>query len=145
MPQRKFACRLGQACPASLFSAKSAETEKAGTTQHSAKQFSQSARRLRRSPWVVGSSAWSCFSDNVCGLLREAIVLVAASVFNISMETSITDAVGDSHASCRFPIITTQIDSVPRTFSCTDCCATLDCYTKQYFVILSVAFVALPL
>jgi hypothetical protein len=50
MPQRKSDPRLGQACPASLSIAKSAEAKKAGATQHSAKQRSQSARRLGR-PW----------------------------------------------------------------------------------------------
>src|SRR5260370_34181155 len=50
MPQRKSDCRFGQGCPASLLIAKSAEAEKAGTTQHSPKQRSQSARRLGRCP-----------------------------------------------------------------------------------------------
>lgn len=67
MPQRKSACKLGQACPAFFVSAKSTEAEKAGTTQHSAKQCPQSARRSGRSPAEAGS-AYSCFSDNICTL-----------------------------------------------------------------------------
>ncbi len=68
MPQRKSDCRLGQACPAFFLIAKSVEAEKVGATQHSAKQFAQSARRLRRSPWEAGSACLR-FSDNVRGLL----------------------------------------------------------------------------
>src|ERR1700716_4248135 len=63
MPQRKSDFRLGQACPASLLIAKSAEAEKAGATQHSAKQRSQSARRLRR-PLSGRGFACSRFSGN---------------------------------------------------------------------------------
>src|SRR5882724_8530457 len=62
MPQRKSDCRWGQACPASLSIAKSAEAEKAGATQHSPKQRSQSARRLRR-PLSGKRSACSRSSD----------------------------------------------------------------------------------
>ena len=47
MPQRKLGWRWGQGCPAGLLIAKSADAEKAGATQHSAQQLSQSARRLR--------------------------------------------------------------------------------------------------
>ena len=46
MPQRKSASRFGHACPEGLLIAKSAEARKAGTTQHSPKQLSQSARSL---------------------------------------------------------------------------------------------------
>src|SRR5450759_4523159 len=53
MPHLKSGCRLAQACPEGLSIAKSAETEKAGATQHSAKQLSQSARRLRLIPETV--------------------------------------------------------------------------------------------
>src|SRR5665647_1989039 len=67
MSQRKSACRFGQACPAGLLIAKSAEDEKAGATQHSAKQLWQSALRPGRSPAAEGSSC-SRISDNVCGL-----------------------------------------------------------------------------
>ena len=69
MPQRKSGCKLEQAWPAFLVIAKSADAEKAGATQHSAKQFLQSARRLERSPSGTGSTC-SCsrFSDNVGGL-----------------------------------------------------------------------------
>src|SRR6266536_2546512 len=56
MPQRKSACRFGQACPAGLSMAKSAEAEKAGATQHSPKQRSQSARRSRRRPSGSGAA-----------------------------------------------------------------------------------------
>jgi len=68
MPQRKSVRRLGQVCPALFVIAKSAEAEKAGTTQQSAKQFSQSARRLEWSSSAVVVVS-SCFSDNWCGLL----------------------------------------------------------------------------
>ena len=89
MPQRKSDCRLGQACPAFLSIAKSAEAEKAGATQHSAKQLSQSARRLRRpfseadaaadaASGSASGSTCSRLSDNVRGLLYEAAVPVAA-------------------------------------------------------------------
>jgi hypothetical protein len=57
MPQRKSVCRWGQACPAGLLIAKSAEAEKAGATQHSPKQRSQSARRVRRSPVLIAVAA----------------------------------------------------------------------------------------
>src|SRR5438046_1392129 len=67
MSQRKSDCRWVQACPAFLSIAKSAEAEKAGATQHSAKQFSQSACRLRPSPGGA-SFPYSRFSDNVRGL-----------------------------------------------------------------------------
>src|SRR5260370_11909227 len=68
MPQQRSDCRWGQACPAFFVIAKSAEAEKAGATQHSAKQLAQSARRLRRPP-SEASSACLRFSDNVPGLL----------------------------------------------------------------------------
>lgn len=64
MAQRKSDCRFGQACPASLSMAKSAEAEKAGATQHSPKQRSQSARRLERRPSGEGAAGWSS-SGNV--------------------------------------------------------------------------------
>jgi hypothetical protein len=45
IPQRNPAPRFGQACPAGLSIAKSAEAANAGATQHSPKQRAQSARR----------------------------------------------------------------------------------------------------
>src|SRR5258708_2356108 len=75
MPQRKSDCRWGQACPAFLLIAKSAEAEKVGATQHSAKHLSQSARRLRRPP-SEASSAYLRFSDNVRGLLFWVYVII---------------------------------------------------------------------
>src|SRR5258708_5439265 len=66
MPQRKSDCRLGQACPAFFVIAKSAEAEKAGATQHRAKQLSQSARKLRRPPSGAGSTYFtSIFSPRL--------------------------------------------------------------------------------
>src|SRR5262245_56198149 len=65
MAQRKSGCRWGQACPASLSIAKSAEAEKAGATQHSPKQRSQSARRPRRALPGKGCEC-SRSSDNLC-------------------------------------------------------------------------------
>src|SRR6266480_1941909 len=50
MEQRKSRRRWGDACPAPLSMAKSAEAEKAGATQHSPKQRPQSARSLARCP-----------------------------------------------------------------------------------------------
>jgi hypothetical protein len=52
--------------------AKSGEDEKAGATQQSAKQLSQSARRLRRSTPEAGSGRWR-FSDNVDGSFESNI------------------------------------------------------------------------
>src|ERR1019366_5547624 len=57
MPQRESVCRWGQACPAGLLIAKSAEAEKAGATQHSPKQLWQSARRVRRPPKLIAVAA----------------------------------------------------------------------------------------
>src|SRR5450759_1371108 len=65
MPQRKSGRRLGQGCPASLSMAKSAEAEKAGATQHSPRQRSQSARRLRRRT-SRSDDASSPYPDIVC-------------------------------------------------------------------------------
>jgi hypothetical protein len=63
MPQRKLdRAKLGQGTPASLLIAKSTEAEKAKATQHSAKQSSQSARKLARSGLEAGGSAGLRFS-----------------------------------------------------------------------------------
>jgi hypothetical protein len=78
MPQRKSDRRWGQACPAFLVIAKSAEVEKAGATQHRAKQCPQSARRRRRAPSTARAAA-SRLSAIVRYLLRDATVLVAAN------------------------------------------------------------------
>src|SRR6266545_4342543 len=72
MAQRKSDCRFGQGFPASLSMAKSAEAEKAGATQHSPKQRSQSARRLRGRPSGTGAAGESS-SGNVDGLLGGAV------------------------------------------------------------------------
>src|SRR5664279_27126 len=64
MAQRKSDCRWRQAFPAYLSIAKSVEAEKAGTTQHSPKQLSQSPRRLRRA-LSARCTAWSHSSDTV--------------------------------------------------------------------------------
>jgi hypothetical protein len=87
MPQRKSDCRLGQACPVFLLIAKSAEAEKAGATQHSAKHLSQLARRLGRSPSKMGSASLR-FSDNVCGLLFCIYVIIwcELEMLTLSME-----------------------------------------------------------
>jgi hypothetical protein len=74
MPQRKSACRFEHGCPAFLPTAKSVERAKGSATQHSPKQFVQSACRSFRPPsaegrfWplVVGAP---CFEDSVRTLL----------------------------------------------------------------------------
>ncbi len=52
MLQLKSELRLGQACPAGLSMAKSADLAKAGATQHRPWQREQSARKSRR--WSIG-------------------------------------------------------------------------------------------
>src|SRR5258708_10435848 len=86
MPQQKSDCRWGQACPAFFVIAKSAEAEKAGATQHSAKQLAQSARRLRRPP-SEASSACLRFSDNVRGLLFWAYVISSGELETFTPST----------------------------------------------------------
>src|SRR5260370_38241446 len=90
MPQRKSARRLGHACPGGLVSAKSAEAAKAGATQHSAKQRSQSARRLRKraSSASVAGVTWSRCSDTVNGLLYEATELLLATTAGLGQHVS---------------------------------------------------------
>ena len=99
MPQQKSDCRWGQACPAFFVIAKSAEAEKAGATQHSAKQLAQSARRLRRPP-SEASSACLRFSDNVRGLLFWAYVI---SWGELETFTPSTECFG-RHPRSRLPI-----------------------------------------
>ena len=74
MPQRNSGVRFVQGCPASFVIAKSAEAQKAGTTQHRAKHLLQSARRLRRPPSGSGSTC-SRHSDNGCDLLDKDLEL----------------------------------------------------------------------
>jgi hypothetical protein len=58
MEQPKSDCRFGHGWPAALSTAKSAEAEKAGAMQHSAKQRPQSARSLWRYPLIVRHILW---------------------------------------------------------------------------------------
>src|SRR5665647_53596 len=78
MAQRKSGCRWGQACPAGLLIAKSAEAEKAGATQHSAKQLAQSARRSGR-PRSGADPVCSRLLDNVGGPFGQQLGFLACS------------------------------------------------------------------
>lgn len=69
MPQRKSGCRLGQACPAALSIAKSAEAVNAGATQHSPKQLAVSAQAEAVS---LGDGLYMiAFLGQLCGLLAD--------------------------------------------------------------------------
>src|SRR6266571_5145080 len=69
MAQRKSDCRFGHACPASLSMAKSADAEKAGATQHSPKQRSQSARRSTGS--LVAREKAGHEGSDLCGAFKQ--------------------------------------------------------------------------
>src|SRR5664279_5730043 len=68
--QRKSGCRWGQACPASLSKAKSAEAENGSATQHRPKQLAQSASRFRRARPRKGSVSLR-FPDKASVLLLD--------------------------------------------------------------------------
>src|SRR5262245_45329388 len=73
MEQRKSDRSWGQARPAALSMAKSAEAQKAGATQHSPTQRSQSARSSRR---VVPSSPAPVIAGHPSLLVGEQVVAV---------------------------------------------------------------------
>jgi hypothetical protein len=75
--------RLGQGSPARLSIAKSAEVEKASAAQQSAKQLSQSARRLARSDLAAGWSAGMCFSGT--GHLLPNVIAPLLAVFTTTV------------------------------------------------------------
>src|SRR5258708_26858227 len=86
MAERRSDGRRGQARPAFCVIAKSAEAEKAGATQHSAKQVAQPARRLRRPP-SGASSACLRFSANVRGLLFWVYVIIWGELEKLTPST----------------------------------------------------------
>src|ERR1700689_3233488 len=91
MAQRKSGCRFGQGCPASLSMAKSAEAEKAGATQHSAKQRSQAARRLSRS--LPAAAAYWSSSGNADGSYTIADVRCTLIGMQLTRERIVAAAV----------------------------------------------------